>query len=167
MITEYFKTYQEELELIDAQNRVELDLYSLVAYIIRAAQKEKNISLRDVTGRRKTEFSSVFIGDSGFPDFIIRTREKSNRASVLGAVEIKYFSQDLDSKENLNQLFGHIKFYKKVIYTNGLEWRFYDNSFKQSGEPVVLGEFSNGKFTFYNEDAWNKLLNKLNSICWE
>lgn len=166
MIKEYFKTYQEELELIDAQNRVELDLYSLVAYIIRATLKEKNISLRDVTARRKTEFSSVFVGDSGFPDFIIRTREKSNKASILGAVEIKYFSQDLDSEENIDQLKGHINFYKKVIYTNGLEWRFYDNSIEQSGEPVVLGEFSNGKFTFDNEASWSKLLNKLNSICW-
>lgn len=76
MIENYFDTYKEEIELIDAQNRVELDLYSIIAYIIRTAKSSKRISLRDVSGRRETDFSKAFIGLSGFPDFVIRTREK-------------------------------------------------------------------------------------------
>ena len=31
MVENYFDTYKEELELVDTQNRVELDLYSIIA----------------------------------------------------------------------------------------------------------------------------------------
>lgn len=76
MVDNYFDRYKEELELIDTQNRVELDLYSIIANIIRSAKSAKNISLRDVTGRRETDFSRKYMGDSGFPDFVVRSREK-------------------------------------------------------------------------------------------
>ena len=99
MIENYFDIYKEELELIDTQNRVELDLYSIIAYIIRTAKSSQHISLRDVSGRRETDFSRVFMGDSGFPDFVVRSREKSNTAKIFGAVEIKYLSENLDEDQ--------------------------------------------------------------------
>ena len=86
---------------------------------IRMAKLSNCISLRDVSGRRETDFSKSFIGGSGFPDFVIRTREKNNTAKVLGAIEIKYISENFDNQNHLNQLSGHISAYKKVIYTNG------------------------------------------------
>ena len=57
MVENYFDTYKEELELVDTQNRVELDLYSIIANLIRSAKSAKHISLRDVSGRRETDFS--------------------------------------------------------------------------------------------------------------
>lgn len=62
MVDNYFDRYKEELELIDTQNRVELDLYSIIANIIRSAKSAKHISLRDVTGRRETDFSRKYMG---------------------------------------------------------------------------------------------------------
>ena len=166
LIENYFDTYKEEIELIDTQNRVELDLYSIIAYIIRMAKSSKHISLRDVSGRRETDFSKAFMGESGFPDFVIRSREKNNTAKVLGAIEIKYISENLDSQDHLDQLSGHISSYKKVIYTNGLEWRFYNNSLSSEKRPIILGEYNRGNFKWNGKDEWDKLLNSLNELCW-
>lgn len=165
-----FRKYIEEIELIDAQNRVECDLYSIIAYIIRASKHGMNISLRDVSTRRGTEFSKRFIGDSGFPDFIIRTREMSNDAKVLGAIEIKYVTENLDLEKYLEQLSGHIKSYKQVIYTNGLVWRFYKlDKYKKDEQPVWefrLAEEKKGRIDWGSDNEWNKLLKKLDEIDW-
>lgn len=165
-----FKKYIEEIKLIDAQNRVECDLYSIIAYIIRASKQGVNISLRDVSTRRGTEFSKKFIGDSGFPDFVIRAREMSNDAKVLGAIEVKYVTEDLDLEKHLEQLSGHINSYKQVIYTNGLVWRFYKlDKYKKDEQPVWefrLAEERKGRIEWGGGDEWNKLLKKLDDIDW-
>lgn len=166
MIENYFDIYKEELELIDTQNRVELDLYSIIAYIIRTAKSSQHISLRDVSGRRETDFSRVFMGDSGFPDFVVRSREKSNTAKIFGAVEIKYLSENLDDQNHLNQLSGHINYYKKVIYTNGLEWRFYNNKLLPEERPIILCQYDTGNFIWNTREEWVSLLKLLDGICW-
>lgn len=158
-----FKFYQEEIDLIQAQNKVECDLYSLIAPIIR--ENTKNISLRDVSTRRGSDFSRVFCGNSGFPDFIIRTREKNNGAKILGAIEIKYVSKDLDKKKYLEQLQGHLQSYNKVIYTNGIDWRFYDKSMKQKWSRS-LATIKSNKLEWKSEDEWNALLNDIRKIQW-
>ncbi len=164
------KEYKEEIELIDAQNRVECDLYSIITQIIRDSKQGVNISLRDVSTRRRTKFSKVFTGDSGFPDFVIRTREISNDAEVLGAIEVKYVTENLDLKKHLEQLSGHINFYKQVIYTNGLVWRFYKlDKYKEDGKPVwefKLAKCEKGKIDWVSDDEWEKLLEKLDNIDW-
>jgi hypothetical protein len=67
-----FRIYKEEIELIRAQNRVECDLYSIVASIVRERKSSEKISLRDVTTRRRTELSMPYFSDeSGFPDFVV------------------------------------------------------------------------------------------------
>jgi len=161
-----FYEYQDEIELIEAQNRVECDLYSIIAQIIRENVQVGYISLRDVSERRETEFSKHFKGDSGFPDFVIRTREKSNDAQNLGAVEAKYVRQDLDSEEHLEQLGGHIRFYKRVIYTNGLKWRFYNKNNLDKNWEISLGRINNNVFEWEEKVQWEKLLAALNKIVW-
>ncbi|EGD46175.1 hypothetical protein Cpap_0469 [Ruminiclostridium papyrosolvens DSM 2782] len=162
-----FTVYKDEIELIQAQNRVECDLYSIIANIIRISKQGGNISLRDVSVRRTTDFSRSFKGDVGFPDFVIRTREKSENAAILGAVEIKYIGLNLE--DYIEQLNGHIDFYKQVIYTNGIEWRFYH--LDQLGNKkliweVSLGE-SNGEAIIWNdEEKWWDLLVKIDNITW-
>ena len=161
-----FYEYQNEIELVQAQNRVECDLYSIIAQIIRENVQGKNISLRDVSERRETEFSKPFRGDSGFPDFVIRTREKSNNARNLGAVEAKYVTKDLNLKKYLDQLDGHIRFYERVIYTNGLEWRFYNKNNPDKNWKVILGEIINNTFEWKDLKQWEKLLTELDNIVW-
>ncbi|XXM70738.1 hypothetical protein ACQ0QQ_13555 [Lysinibacillus sphaericus] len=164
-----FNVYKDEIELIRAQNLVECDLYSIVACIIRERKQCNHISLRDVSVRRKTDFSKQYRGESGFPDFVIRTREKSNDADILGAVEVKYLDEDLDSEIHLAQLIGHLDFYKRVLYTNGLNWRYYVTDEYQESKVLwdaELGEIQHGKIVWYKDDRWVELLRKLDGIKW-
>lgn len=159
-----FNMYTDEIELIQTQNRVECDLYSIIACIIREREHSNKISLRDVSARRKTDFSSPYIGISGFPDFVIRERVKSNDVATLGAIEVKYVDQDLD--KHLEQVNGHLISYKRVIYTNGLKWRYYEGSLDSRLWEVELGKISDGKIDWYNDDNWKELLGKLDNIKW-
>lgn len=161
-----FCEYKDEIELVQAQNRVECDLYSIIAQIIRESAQGGSISLRDVSVRRKTKFSRPFRGSFGFPDFVIRAREKSNDAQILGAVEAKYLTEDLDLEKYLEQLEAHIEFYKLVIYTNGLVWRFYDGNNSEKNWEISLGEAVNNYFKWASEKQWRNLLTKLNNIMW-
>lgn len=165
-----FQLYKEEIRLIQTQNRVECDLYSIIAFIIRGSKEGCNISLRDITTRRTSNFSKSFKGYGGFADFVIRTREESENASILGAVEVKYINSNLDSQKNIEQLNGHIEFYKNVIYTNGLEWRFYKLNKYRSKElawpPICLGNFNNGEIIWNEEKKWDELLERLDKITW-
>lgn len=164
-----FTVYKDEIELIQAQNRVECDLYSVIACIIRESNQGGSISLRDVSVRRTTDFSRPFKGGAGFPDFVIRTREKNENAAILGAVEIKYIGLDLDLEDYIGQLNGHIAFYKQVIYTNGIEWRFYNlDEFEKEKciWKVSLGKFDKEAIIWNNEEKWRDLLNKLDNITW-
>lgn len=159
-----FNMYTDEIELIQTQNRVECDLYSIIACIIRERKQSNKISLRDVSARRKSPFSTLFIGNSGFPDFVIRERVKSNNVATLGAIEAKYVDQDLD--KYLEQVKGHLISYKRVIYTNGLKWRYYECSLDNILWEVELGKISDGKINWYNDDNWKGLLEKLDNIKW-
>jgi len=164
-----FYMYKDEIELIRAQNLVECDLYSIIACIIRERKQGNEISLRDVSVRRKTNFSNQYRGKLGFPDFVIRTRDKSNDADILGAVEVKYVDEDLDLENHLEQLISHLDFYKRVIYTNGLKWRYYViDEFQESNVlwENELGEIHNGKIFWNKEDKWAELLGKLDGIKW-
>ena len=161
-----FKLYKDEIELVCEQNRVECDLYSIIAHIIRESKQREKVSLRDVSVRRGTEFSKTFRGNSGFPDFVVRTREKSNSAKVLGAIEVKYVTENLDSEDHLEQLGGHIAFYKKVLYTNGLEWRYYNSKKPENNWKIILGKIIVNTIVWEEESQWKHLLNNLNGIEW-
>jgi hypothetical protein len=165
-----FSMYKEEIELIRSQNRVECDLYSIIACIIRESKNGSKILLRDVSIRRTTDFSKSFKGNSGFPDFVIRTREKCEYASILGAIEVKYTDEDLKMEQHLEQLNGHREFYKKVIYTNGLKWQFYipEELKENNNDPweweTNLGALVNGEVIWNREDKWVELLENLDKI---
>lgn len=168
-LTNYFTIYKDEVELIQAQNRVECDLYSIIAYILRLSKQGKDISLRDVSIRRTTDFSKSFKGNSGFPDFVIRTREKSENAPILGAVEIKYIDLDLDLENYIEQLNGHVNFYRQVIYTNGLKWRFYTWDEFENAKliwQVSLGKYDSGTIIWNDEKEWRSLLERIDRIEW-
>ena len=48
-----------------------MELYSIVASLIRESKNKCKLSIRDVTSRRKTKISKKYYGESGFPDFIV------------------------------------------------------------------------------------------------
>lgn len=54
----------------------------------------------------------------------LKNEFETNKKRRLGCVEIK--SVNIDLPDNIWQLAGHIIEYKRVLYTNGLKWQFFD-----------------------------------------
>lgn len=163
-----FKVYKEEMELALMQNAcVESELYSIVACIIRKGKQGSFISLRDVSRRRKSTSvnnSNRFSGESGFPDFVVLERVKKKDAEILGCIEIKRPPINLDNDKN--QLQGHVKSFIKVLYTNGLEWRFYDRSGENKEWTIELGQYKKSKIVWDKDEKWKELLEELDEVVW-
>lgn len=137
--------YIDELRLIKEQNDVEYEIYPMAVEIIQPTLK--NLSKRYVFARRKTHKGQIYYGLSSFPDVAILDKnfrstpntklERKDWDSLKGCLEVKALGNKLYSKEeiqnalssetltkDMGQLIGEILWYKKVIYTNGIEWRF-------------------------------------------
>lgn len=170
-----FDDYIREIALIKKQNFVEQDLYSIIACLIREKENFKSLSLRDVSNRRRTksgyELEKLFYGIGGFPDFVILTEdfisEKPSKKNMLGAIEAKYIGCTLkDIKDNM-QLKGHVLWFNKVLYTNGLDWQYYEYS---PGKNPNVEQIQNSLYFWRKKDKypWNSkdlsLLESLNML---
>lgn len=142
------KEYMREINLMKKQNYTEYDMYSAIASIMRAGENIKDLSLRDVNRRwGRTNRGRVFYGLSSIPDFAILDVDFANSEiwindvdMVYGCVEIKGSNKKLLSIEEIltkinngeeitsdeGQLLGEVLWYKKVLYTNGIEWKFLE-----------------------------------------
>lgn len=148
-----FYKYKDEINLIENQNNTERDLYYLVKQTLEPYCG--GLSLRIVAERRKSELGQIFYGISSVPDIAILDKDfnneknkvinKKNRDKLKGCVEVKNLGEKLytlkelqEEFENKNvgtaagQLAGEILWYKKLLYTNGKEWKLF--TFKNSGE---------------------------------
>ncbi|TVV89329.1 hypothetical protein AZK22_03890 [Streptococcus pneumoniae] len=124
-------------------------------------------------------------GLSNFPDIVIldKTYENKSRKSIKikewkklrGCVEVKNLNHRLITEEEIKstlsnsfehltremgQLIGDILWYKKVIYTNGIQWRFLSLDDNNEMNHKILKVVNNrikledGKNTF---DWWNQI----------
>ena len=137
--------YKCEIELIEKQNNVEYDLYTVVASVLKERKPFKTISLRFVGHCRRTQKAKkkVFWALRGFPDFVVLDKqykpvEKSiDKSMIYGTVEVKGVGLPiLESNDDRLQLVGHLLWFDKVIYTNGYEWRFYRNIWTANDDEV-------------------------------
>lgn len=158
--------YTEEIGLIKKQNNVEAELYSIVADIIKPTLKD-SLSKRYVFGRRKSNMGQIYYGLSNFPDIVIldKTYENESRKSIeikewkklRGCVEVKNLNHPLITEEEIKstisdsfehitekneqemgQLIGDLLWYKKVIYTNGIQWRFLSLDDKEEIDNTII-----------------------------
>lgn len=154
--------YTEEIGLIKKQNYVEVELYPLVADIIKPTLKD-SLSKRYVFGRQRRGLGQIYYGLSNFPDIVIldKTYENKSRKSIkieewkklLGCVEVKNLNYSLITEEKIKstisnsfehitgemgQLIGDLLWYKKVIYTNGIEWRFLSLDDKEEIDNTIV-----------------------------
>ena len=160
---EYFK---EEIELALIQNAcVEIELYSIIASIIRESKNPCKLSVRDVSNRRKSDISIRYYGEAGVPDFVVLSREKDSNAEKYGCIEAKMPTKSLDANDE--QLKGHINSFGKVIYTNGIHWKFFDNSKKNEPFDIILGYMQGSEIVWYSQENWDELLNKIDNIKWD
>ncbi len=203
-IRKRFGSYKKELDWICAKNPYECELYSIIAMVIRCCISDDSISLRDVSRIQKYEglHTENFMSERGFPDFVILEDKYSTEeivdkhnvreSGILGAVEIKAMSHDIvktikDKKIQLykeDQIKKHLKYFKKLIYTNGLTWQFlaFHDSKQDKGthdierylsEKFVLGKEIRKKderkieWEPNAEINWEKLLDYLKGIDWK
>ena len=158
-----FDDYKEEIELAFIQNAcVEIELYSIIASIFRESQNKQKISIRDVSARKRSEISKKFYGVSGFPDFVLLERKKDKDAQIYGCIEAKMPTVFLD--DNDEQLRGHIQSFGKVVYTNGLRWKFFDGSKKVF--DIKLGSLEEEKIKWEEKKCWENLLEEIDVITW-
>lgn len=162
-----YNSFKEEVKLSVEQNGcVELELYSIVAQLIRDIVKvEKlNISVRDVSARQSSEISKGYKshdGDiKGFPDFVILKRD-GKRKPVLGVIELKSVCSNLDKETEIEQLNRHKKTFDNVIYSNGLEWRFYTCK-NSSPKTIVIGNYlKDGTIKWEKDFLFDELVKEL------
>ena len=113
-----------------------------------------------------SKLSKNLEGEAGFPDFVVLERKKSRDAAKLGFIEP---TRPYDNMEITEQIEGHLNSYGKVIYTNGLIWKFY----KVKEKPVK--EFCLGCIDPHNQDSviwepvdnWYKLMSFLEDWNWK
>ena len=148
-----FYKYIDEINLIKNQNNTERDLYYLVKQMLEPYCC--GLSLRIVAERIKSELGQIFYGISSVPDIAILDRDfvnnqhykitGKNRDKLKGCIEVKNLGEKLYMLEELKeefdnenvgtaagQLAGEILWYKKLLYTNGKEWKLF--TFNNSGE---------------------------------
>lgn len=194
-----FDNYKRELDLIDEKNPYECELYSVIANVIRCCMHDESISLRDVSRIQNYEkfHTDNFMSKGGFPDFIVLGEKYDKSAKVnendiqkygiYGAIEVKYMFKRLIINEDTfqlsykNQIQEHIRYFKKVIYTNGLVWQFYlfddlkperdtrDIERDELIKEFVLGTVEKGKINWElnAEEVFGKLVGFLRAIDWK
>lgn len=158
-----FSDYKEELELALIQNcAVECELYSIVASVFANPESGRKVS---IPGRfRKTNStteSSYLKGESWISRFCGAETGEIKHAPILGCVEIKRPDVKLTYTDQLD---GHVLSYRKVIYTNGLVWQFFEPGKKM--EEICLGSYTEQDIQWGDASHWFQLLKKINSFQW-
>ena len=113
-----------------------------------------------------SKLSKNLEGEAGFPDFVVLERKKSRDAAKFGCIEAK---RPYDNMEITEQIEGHLSSYGKVIYTNGLVWKFYKEK-KENEKVYIVGSIkSKNKQAIIWEpvDNWYKLMSFLEDWNWK
>lgn len=113
-----------------------------------------------------SKLSKNLEGEAGFPDFVVLERKKSRDAAKYGCIEAK---RPYDNMEITEQIEGHLNSYGKVIYTNGLVWKFYKEK-KENEKVYTLGSIkSKNKQAIIWEpvDNWYELMSFLEDWDWK
>ncbi len=113
-----------------------------------------------------SKLSKNLEGEAGFSDFVVLERKKSRDAAKYGCIEAK---RPYDNMEITEQIEGHLSSYGKVIYTNGLVWKFYKEK-KENEKVYIVGSIkSKNKQAIIWEpvDNWYKLMSFLEDWDWK
>lgn len=113
-----------------------------------------------------SKLSKNLEGEAGFPDFVVLERKKSRDAAKYGCIEAK---RPYDNMEITEQIEGHLNSYGKVIYTNGLVWKFYKEK-KENEKVYTVGSIkSKNKQAIIWEpvDNWYELMSFLEDWNWK
>ena len=157
-----YQNYKDEIDLALIQNGcVEIELYSIIASLIRESQNKCNLSVRDVSNRRKSPVSEKFYGNAGFPDFVILNREKDpDNITIYGCVEAKMPTIELNKKDeqiqDINDIIDRSNLSSKRYMNYHPNHRNYNfNNYRHENilrtEPNKFSEMV-GSHSFYQKD---------------
>ena len=193
-----FAEYCREAELILRQTPAECALYPLIDGFLREFPKIGKLSLRcialyqakQVWEPEKLMFPMGKDGKLAALDFAILPLDfdykKTPKGLLPGAVEVKAIYTDLETElhKKPGQITGGLSRFRRIIYTNGLEWRVYEKSSPGSCKSVSLGEYtdksggsvrkgrkyspsSSDKILWSGEEKWQELRRMIEGINWE
>ncbi|MEE1016127.1 MAG: hypothetical protein U0L27_00460 [Ruminococcus sp.] len=184
-----FYKYIDEINLIKNQNNTERDLYYLVKQTLEPYCC--GLSLRIVAERIKSELGQIFYGISSVPDIAILDRDfvnnqhykitGKNRDKLKGCIEVKNLGEKLYTLEELKeefenenvgtaagQLAGEILWYKRLLYTNGTEWKLFTFNESEEFDDVIIEivtkrieEEKKGKFNWTKDTGIKKTAKKI------
>ena len=137
-----FSEYELELQLAYKQhpkNSREEEVYSLILTLLRDVYSEKIynekvFSIRDIHQSPNPRIDTLY-GEAGYPDFAFYSQNleddtnPNEKEKILGVVEAKAIGETY--KNDVVHILGEIKSFKKVLYTNGILWKFYDDEKKK------------------------------------
>jgi len=149
--------YKKRLDRIDVDNSVEQALYYPIQLLLESILDER-FWITDISRRCKNDLDNT----DAVPDLMIFDENqgisKGTSPDSVAVVEIKYFpwkNISLDASEK--QAYGYLEKTSKVIYTNGIEWRFLS---KENGtsrkETICLGNDDNKPRSYYEIIDENK-----------
>ena len=114
----------------------------------------------------ESKLSKNLEGEAGFPDFVVLERKKSRDAAKYGCIEAK---RPYDNMEITEQIEGYLNSYGKVIYTNGLVWKFYKEK-KENEKVYTVGSIKSKKkqaIIWEPVDNWYELMSFLEDWDWK
>lgn len=180
--------YIDEIQLIQDQNDTEFEIYPLVSEII--APTLEGLSKRYVFARRISPLGQIYYGISSFPDIAILDYDFKNKEhkeisfenwkKLKGCVEVKAYNEPLydledlkniikESEESLRkevaQLTGEILWYKKVLYTNGVQWKLFSFDSYLEYKKEIIGIVQEKINSGTQSDWWKntKILDIINN----
>lgn len=137
-----FSEYELELRLAYLQHPKdsrEEEVYSLILSLMRDVYckkiyTEKLYSIRDIHRSPPVRRDTLY-GKSGYPDLAIYSQklkddtDSADLDNILGVVEAKAIGETYE--RDREHILGEIEFYKKVLYTNGILWVYYNENEKK------------------------------------
>lgn len=138
--------YQRILNNIITQAPLECGVQTLVYMLLDEIINQKYGNQVRVLVADLRDKNCVFGGSGGNVDlcivndkfkFISNAKREDQRVNQLGCVEVKVAGKYLP--DNIGQIAGHIQDYKKVLYTNGIVWVYFECPNKATIESIQRG----------------------------
>lgn len=150
-----YDEYKKSIERILRNSCLEPSMYHLVQKTIENNTKYYTLDISQI--QTKSRFHKVYNTPAGISDIAVFS--KYDR--LLFYVEVKWFVRTQTEAAIYKQLLGQSYKHKKIMFTDGLNWKFYklDNKELIVEWEVSLGNYSKqkSKVIWNSYDEWKKL----------
>ncbi|WOO90537.1 hypothetical protein R2F61_07340 [Mollicutes bacterium LVI A0078] len=157
-----YTEYKKSIERILKNSCLETSMYHLIQKTIEDNTKYYSLDISQTQTRNR--FHKVYNTPAGISDIAVFSKYDK----LLFYIEVKWFVRNQTEPSIYKQLLGQSDKHKKIMFTDGLNWKFYK---LENGELIVdwevnLGNYpeEKGKIIWNNYDEWKKLTKLLKNI---